>query len=105
MEREGSYFDMYGNEIQEADLLKVWHFREAHRRKIHYMYHIATLEEFNGKLYWGAKEYHRTENKGHYNLRAVANKETRIINGCQVIDSKDAFRDHRKTKPNRITEP
>jgi hypothetical protein len=96
MEKELPYFDEAGNEIMEGDLLRVWHFRERRRRKIHYMYQIAVLVESKGNYYWGAKMYHVTENKNHYWLKAVAN-ENRKINGTIVLDSKDAMRDLKST--------
>jgi len=97
MEREESYFDECGNEIKEGDLLKVYHFRHYNRRKKCYMYHIVILKEFKEKLWWGAKMYHVSENVGHYNLRAVANPQTRIIYGTVVIDSKDSMRELKQT--------
>lgn len=95
---EDNYFDECGNKIEEGDLIRVWHFRGRHRRKIHYMYHIVTLEEFNGKKYFGGKSYHVAENKSHYWLRAVADKETRVIHGYMVIDTKDAMRELSQTR-------
>jgi hypothetical protein len=100
-DQEPCYYDECGNEIMEGDLLRVYHFRHYKRRKLCYMYHVAILVDDRGKLYWQGKEYHRNENKGHYNLRAVADPKTRVIHGTQIIDSKDAMRELSQTKKNK----
>ena len=96
LEIEQPYFDKAGNQIMENDLLQVYHFRERRRRKVHYMYHVVVLEEFKGKKYWSGREYFKEGNRGHYFLRAVADKETRKINHSLIIDSADAMRDHKR---------
>jgi len=81
------YFDEMGIEIREGDLLKVYHFRHyLHRRKM-FMYHIAILQQNKDGYWWAAKEYNREGDKGHYWLLAVANKETGMIMGTQIIAS------------------
>lgn len=83
------YYDETGLEIQEGDLLKVFHFRHCRRREKIYMYHIAILQEWSGKYWWAGKDYNRSGEKGHYHLRAVADKETGIIRGTRIIASKN----------------
>lgn len=79
------YYDETGMEIRAGDLLQIYHFRHYRRRQKMYMYHIAILQENPDGLWWAGKEYNRTENKGHYWLFAVANKETGIIRGTRII--------------------
>ena|ERR1700743_713253 len=81
------YYDETGMEIREGDLLQVYHFRHYRRRQKKYMYHIAILQEQPEGYWWSGKEYNRSENKGHYWLKAVANKETGIIKGTRIIAS------------------
>lgn len=83
------YYDENGMEIQEGDLLKVFHFISYRRRKKEFMYQIVVLEEWNGLYWWGAKDYYVPGDKGHYRLIAVAAKETGIIRGTQIIASKN----------------
>lgn len=47
--KPGEAFDQGGKEIQEFDLLKVYHFTAALRRKKHFMYKFVTIKE--GYLY------------------------------------------------------
>ena len=51
------------------------------------MYHVAILEESQGTFWWAGKEYNRHDGRGHYWLKAVANKETGIIRGTKVIST------------------
>lgn len=84
------YSDETGMRIEEGDLLQMYHFRGA-RKKRYYMYQIAVLQEFGGHLWWAAKDYHVEGNKGHYWLKAVVDKENGIIPGMTVLYKKDAF--------------
>jgi hypothetical protein len=79
---ESPYYDKNGVEIQEGDLLKVYHFRHYLRRRKMYMYHVAVIEQ----EHWAAKEYYA--DKSHYWLKAVADKD-RIINGTEIIYKPD----------------
>jgi len=79
---EQPYYDKNGVEIQEGDLLKVYHFRHYLRRRKMYMYHVAVIEQDH----WGGKEYYA--DKSHYWLKAVADKD-RIIKGTEIIFKQD----------------
>ena len=81
------YYDETGMEIGEGDLLQVYHFRHYIRKQKIYMYHVAILEESQGTFWWAGKEYNRHDGRGHYWLKAVANKETGIIRGTKVIST------------------
>lgn len=83
------YYDETGMEIQEGDLLKVFHFISYRHRKKEFMYQIVVLEEYNGFHWWSAKDYYVPGEKGHYRLFAVASKETGIIRGTRIIASKE----------------
>lgn len=77
------YYDKDGVEIEEGDLLEVFHFiHYRHRRKC-YMYHVAVWQEYKGLWMWGGRDYNAE--KAHYNLSAVANKETSILPGYRII--------------------
>jgi hypothetical protein len=81
-EIEAPYFDKKGKEIKEFALLKIYHFfgvnDQGRGRKHHYMYKWVCLEEYKGKKYWSA--LHLTNGDGgKFRLRAVADKQTRII--------------------------
>ena len=106
-----NYYDETGMQIEVGDLLQVYHFKGA-RRKRYYMYHIAILQQspdqIDADFYWAGKEYHRTENKGHYWLRSVANKDTGLIKGTRIISKKkfndeDRLRKEAKQRLYKIT--
>lgn len=88
MSTEEPYFDKNGKEIKEFAILKVFHFKgvneQGRGRKIYYMYKWVQLQEWKGIKYWVAK--HLTNNEGeHYHLRSVADKETRVIKGSEIV--------------------
>ena len=89
-EIEDPYFDKKGKQIKEFALLKVYHFLgvndQGRGRKHHYMYKWVKLKEFKGKMYWVALHLTKGDD-GYYNLRAVADKQTRIIPDCEIIQS------------------
>lgn len=85
-EIEEPYFDEKGIEIKENDLLRVYHFTAAQRRKKHYMYKIATLREIKGNKWWAGKDYCSDH---HYWLKAAADKETRVIRGTVIVCEQD----------------
>ena len=85
---EEPYFDKNGKQIKEFAVLKVYHFfgvnEQGRGRKHYYMYKWVRLKEFNGKKYWVA--LHLTKGDGtSYNLRAVADKQTRIIADSEIV--------------------
>ena len=84
---EAPYFDKNGKEIKEFSLLKVYHFfgvnEQGRGRKHYYMYKWVRLKEIKGKKYWVAM--HLNNDSSCYNLRAVADRQTRIINGTEII--------------------
>lgn len=86
---EPPYFDFKGKEIKEFSVLKVYHFKGVNERgqgrKIYYMYKWVRLKEFSGKMYWVAMHLTTDDPQGYYNLRAVADKETRIIKGTEIV--------------------
>lgn len=84
MEKEEPYFDEKGTEIKEFAVIRVFHFIGA-RRKRYYMYKWVRLKEFNGKLYWIAMHLTNDKETSWYNLRAAADKETRIIKGTLIV--------------------
>lgn len=77
------YYDQEGVEIEEGDLLEVFHFIHYRRRRKHYMYQVAVWQEFNGLFMWGGKDYNA--DKAHYNLVACADKETGILRGYRIL--------------------
>lgn len=46
--KDNTYYDKNGEQILEGDLLKVFHFIGA-RRKKHYMYQVVVMEDINFK--------------------------------------------------------
>ena len=87
-EIEEPYFDKNGKQIKEFAVLKVYHFfgvnEQGRGRKHYYMYKWVRLKEFKGKMYWVA--WHLTKGDGaSYNLRAVADKQTRIIADAEIV--------------------
>jgi len=86
---EAPYFDENGKEIKEFALLKIYHFlgvnKQGRGRKHYYMYKWVRLREFKGKKYWIAMHLNNDKNSNYYNLRAVADKQTRIIKGTEII--------------------
>lgn len=77
------YYDNEGVEIEEGDLLEIFHFIHYQRRRKCYMYHVAVMEEYNGLFMWGGRDYNAP--KSHYNLIAIANKETGVLPGVRII--------------------
>lgn len=76
MTPEEPYYDESGNKIEENDLLRVFHFIGA-RKKKYYMYKVAILVEG----YWYGLDVHDRTHK--YRLRAVA--KDNVIAGTQVL--------------------
>lgn len=102
MSKEPPYYDQNGVEIEEGDLLKVFHFRHQNRKRKMYMYHVAILQESDkGYFWWAGKDYLRKENKGHYWLLAVANKENRIIRGYEIISKPNWENENKLRKEGR----
>ena len=73
--KPGEAFDQSGKEIQEFDLLKVFHFTAALRRKKHYMYKFVTVRD--GYLF----ALHLNGTDGGYWLRKG------VIDGTEIIQS------------------
>lgn len=88
MEIEQPYKDQNGKEIKEFAVLKVFHFKgvneQGRGRKNYYMYKQVLLKEWKGKFYWVALHLNN-DNDEYYHLRTVANKETRVINGTEIV--------------------
>lgn len=77
---EPSYYDKNYLEIEEGDLLKVYHFKAPNR--LYFMYQIAVLDN---KGYWKGKSYHVEDNEVHYRLLSLANKETRVMPSVEIV--------------------
>jgi hypothetical protein len=86
---EAPYFDKKGKQIKEFAVLKVYHFfgvnDQGRGRKHHYMYKWVRLKEHKGKKYWVAMHLNSDKESNYYNLRAVANKQTRIIPDTEIV--------------------
>ena len=86
---EEPYFDEKGREIKEFAVLKVYHFfgvnGQGRGRKHYYMYKWVRLKEHKGKKYWVAMHLTNDRETSYYNLRAVADKQTRIIKGTEIV--------------------
>ena len=94
------YYDKNGIEIEEGDLLKVYHFRHYLRRRKIYMYQVAVWREYKGLYMWGGKDYNAE--KAHYNLYAVADKGTGILKGYEIISKPNFETEETKRKEGRI---
>lgn len=95
--KDATYYDEDGMEIQENDLLQVFHFIHYRNRRKVYMYHVAVIEDG----YWKGKEYHK--NEGHYWLKSVADKQTGIIKGAKIVykpdwENEDRLRQEAKSR-------
>ncbi len=92
MDIEQPYKDEKGREIREFDLIKVYHFKgvneQGRGRKIYYMYKWVRLKEHKGKQWWVAMHLSSESESNYYNLIAVADKETRVIKGTTIIQTK-----------------
>ncbi len=88
METELPYFDKNGKEIKEFAVLKVYHFlgvnEQGRGRKHYYMYKWVRLKESSGKLWWHASHLENDSHSGYW-LRAVADKDTHIIKGTEIV--------------------
>ena len=86
---EEPYFDKNGKQIKEFAVLKVYHFKgvneQGRGRKHYYMYKWVRLKEWKGKMYWVAQHLVKDEPESYYHLRSVADKETRIIAGTEIM--------------------
>lgn len=86
---EPNYFDKHGEKIEEFAVLKVYHFKGVNKhgrgRKIYYMYKWVRLKEFKNKMYWVAMHLTSDKEGNYYNLRAVGNKETRVIADSEIV--------------------
>jgi len=86
---EEPYFDKNGKEIKEFAVLKVFHFKgvneQGRGRKRYYMYKWVRLKERKGKMYWVAKHLSNKDDDSYYHLRSVADKDTRIITGTEIV--------------------
>lgn len=76
-DKDTIYFDELGNEIHLNDLLRVYHFMGARKRK-YYMYKVAIIKDG----YWYGKNYSSDHT---YVLMGMADKETKVIRGTRVI--------------------
>jgi len=92
MKREQPYFDTNGVEIKEFAVLKVFHFKgvnsKGNGRKNYFMYKWVRLTEFKGEKRWVAMHLINDSND-YYHLSTVANKETRIITGTEIVQQND----------------
>jgi hypothetical protein len=77
------YYDKNGVEIENGDLLEIFHFIHYERRRKCYMYHVAILEDYMGFSVWRGRDYNAP--KSHYNLHAVADKETGFIWHARIL--------------------
>ena len=86
---EDPYFDKNGKQIKEFVVLKVSHFlgvnEQGRGRKHYYMYKWVKLKEHKGKKYWVAMHLNNDKESNYYNLRAVADKQTRIIADAEIV--------------------
>ena len=86
---EEPFFDKNGKEIKEFAVLKVYHFKgvneQGRGRKHYYMYKLVKLKEYKGKKYWVAQHLSKDDTDSYYHLHSVADKETRIITGTEIV--------------------
>jgi hypothetical protein len=86
---EEPYFDKNGKQIKEFAVLKVYHFfgvnEQGRGRKHYYMYKWVRLKEYKGKKYWIAMHLNSDKESNYYDLRAVADKQTRIIADAEIV--------------------
>jgi hypothetical protein len=81
---EPHYYDETGRPIQEFDVIRVFHFTGA-RRKKYYMYKWVKLIKEGGEKVWVA--YHLADGNGYYyHLRTYAD-QTRRIEGTRIINN------------------
>lgn len=89
-EIEQPYFDKNGKTIKEFAVLKVYHFLgvndKGRGRKHHYMYKWVRLKEIQGKMCYVALHLTKGDNSS-YNLRVVADKQTRIIADSEIVQT------------------
>lgn len=71
------FFDKKGREIKEFDLLKVFHFIGA-RRKKHYMYKWVRIKTIADKKFFMGM--HLMKTGGEFYLGAVADKDNKLPN-------------------------
>jgi hypothetical protein len=90
-----TYYDQNGVEIEEGDLLEVFHFIHRRRNRKIFMYHVAVIRDD----YWAGRSYY--DNKAHYWLKSVANKETGIIQGCRIIFKQNHEKEERLREEGR----
>lgn len=88
------YYDKTGKQILEGDLLQVFHFRT--KSKIHYMYHVAVMEETKDFPVMSLRALYNI--KPHYRLYVVCNNEQRVYHFGKIISERDF-----QTKRLRIT--
>jgi phage terminase large subunit-like protein len=86
---ESPYFDEKGIEIKEFALIKIFHFKgvnsKGNGRKNYFMYKwVKLIKDAKGKEWWVALHLNN-DNNDYYHLRTVADKDTRIINGTEII--------------------
>ncbi len=75
--------DKKGNEIREFDVLKVFHFIGAVRRKKHYMYKWVQIK--NGELCG----LHLHDNSGEsFPLWVCADKDTHVFTDAEIVQTK-----------------
>ena len=84
--KEEPYFDKKGKQIKEFALLKFYHFKgvneQGRGRKHYYMYKLVQIKD------GGYCALHLTKNlTDSFWLKAVANKETRVIEHAEIIQS------------------
>lgn len=89
------YFDKTGKQILEGDLLQVFHFRT--RNKIHYMYHIAVMDNRGEFPVLSGKDYYNAETP-HYRFYAVANNPQRVYLDAKIIYERDYQSKRQKIK-------
>lgn len=79
------YFDKTGRQILEGDLLQIFHFRT--KSKVHYMYHVAAIEDTKDFPVMGGRAYFNE--KPHYRFYVMCNNEQRVYHEAKIISELD----------------
>ncbi|MEK6880769.1 MAG: hypothetical protein AABY22_14215 [Nanoarchaeota archaeon] len=83
--KDNTYYDQSGKQILVGDLLKVHHF--TIRKRIHYMYHVAVMEETQDFPVMAVSAHWTT--KPHCRMYAVTDKESRVYKSAKIISVLD----------------
>ncbi len=83
--KDNTYYDQTGKQILVGDLLKVFHFKV--RKRTHYMYHVAVMEETKDFPVMAVSSHWTT--KPHCRMYSCTDKETKIYKSAKIISELD----------------